>query len=58
MFYQILSLPGKLELNGANFFRLKAVLEKIVINLHHDEIMRYSQGKKILLLPYLKQAGK
>ena len=32
---------------GQIFFRLKAVLEKIVINLHHDEIMRYSQGKKL-----------
>ena len=54
----MLSLPGKLERNKANFFGLKGVLEKIVINLHHDEIMRYSQGKKTLLLSYLKQAGK
>ena len=34
IFYQILSLPGKFELNEANVFILKGVLEKIVINLH------------------------
>ena len=34
MFYQILSLRGKFELNEANIFILTGVLEKIVLNLH------------------------
>ena len=34
MFYQILSLRGKFELNEANIFILTGVLDKIVLNLH------------------------